>query len=73
MTNSKYPKQGEDTSKVDKLREIIRNTEENIKETEFSEEFAHTNQSVIMNQKNARRKESIKELKEELKEELEKK
>ena len=73
MTGSKYPHQSEHSSKIDKLREIVRNTEDNIKETEFSKEFADADQQAMMRQKNTRRQQSIEELKEEIKEEIDKK
>ena len=72
MSKSKHQKQEDHTNKVDKLREIVRNTEENMKETEFSKEFANDRQHAVMSQKNERRKHSIEELKEEIKEEREK-
>lgn len=72
MSKSKHQKQDVHTSKVDKIREIVRNTEENLKETEFSKEFVDIGQRAAMNQQNARRKQSIEELKEEIKEEREK-
>ena len=70
MSNSKHPKQDDKTSKVDKIREIVRNTEENLKEAEFGKEFADGIEREIISKKNKRRKLSIEELKEEMKEDL---
>ncbi|MER1986738.1 MAG: small acid-soluble spore protein Tlp [Solibacillus sp.] len=70
MSNSKHPKQYDKTSKVDRIREIVKNTEENLQETEFGKEFADAFQREIINEENKRRKHSIEELKEEIKEEL---
>ena len=70
MSNSKQPKQEDNSSKVDRIREIIRNTEGNLTETEISKGFADPIQREIMSEQNERRKHSIEELKEELKEEI---
>lgn len=73
MSKSKNQKHEGNKSKVDKLREIVKNTEENIKEAEFSKEFSDGIQRKLIDEKNRRRKYSIKELKEEMKEEVDKK
>lgn len=67
MSNSKQPKQ---TSKVDRMREIIRNTEGNFQEAELGKEFAEGIQREILSEENERRKQSIDDLKEEIKEEI---
>lgn len=67
MSNSKQPKQ---TSKVDRMREIIRNTEGNFQEAELGKEFADGIQREILSEENERRKQSIDDLKEEIKEEI---
>lgn len=72
MSNSKHPKQYDQTSKVDRIREIVRNTEGNLEEAEISKEFTDGIQREILREKNDRRRNSIEELKEELKEEVEK-
>lgn len=69
--SKKHPKQ-DDKSKVDRIREIVRNTEGNYKEAELGKEFADDFQREMMSEKNERRKQAIEELKEELKEEVEK-
>ena len=55
---------------LEQLREIIRNTEDNLQEAEISKEFADLEQKVEMSQKNERRKQAIEVLKEEMKEEI---
>ncbi len=56
---------------IDKIREIVRNTEENIREAEFGMEFLDPVQGKMLEEKNKRRKQSVKALKEEMKEEIE--
>ena len=67
MSKSKHPKQ---TSKVDRIREIVKNTEGNFQEAELGKEFADGIQREIISEENERRKQSIDELKEEIKEEI---
>jgi small acid-soluble spore protein (thioredoxin-like protein) len=55
---------------IERMREIIRNTEDNLQEAEISKEFAGLEQRAKMKQKNERRKQSIEVLKEEMKEEI---
>lgn len=55
---------------LERMREIIRNTEDNLQEAEISKEFADLEQKVELSQKNERRKQSIEVLKEEMKEEI---
>jgi small acid-soluble spore protein (thioredoxin-like protein) len=55
---------------LERMREIIRNTEDNLQEAEISKEFADLEQKVELTQKNERRKQSIEVLKEEMKEEI---
>ena len=57
-------------SNIEKMRDIVRNTEDNLHEAEISLEFTDPIQSVKVNQKNERRQHSIKTLKEEIKEEI---
>ena len=70
MSNSKYTKSNDNSSNIGRIREIVRNTEGNLQEAEFSKDFADPIQREIINEKNERRKQSIEELKEELKEEI---
>lgn len=69
MLNSKHPKHDNKASKVDRIREIVRNTEENFEEAEFGKEFADGLDREIIREKNERRKHEIAELKQEIKEE----
>ena len=55
---------------IDTMREIVRNTEENMQEAEISMEFADTHEKAVIKQQNERRKEAIGNLKEEIKEEV---
>lgn len=55
---------------INRIREIVRNTEDNLQEAEVSMEFADSLEKSEIQQKNKRRKETINELKEEIKEEL---
>ncbi|MCH7323184.1 small acid-soluble spore protein Tlp [Solibacillus sp. MA9] len=70
MANSKYPKQDDKTSNVNRIREIVQNTERNLMEAEIGKEFTDGIQREIINEQNERRKQSIEELKEEIKEEI---
>ena len=72
MSNSKYPKTNDNSSNIERIRDIVRNTEGNLMEAEFSKEFADPIDREIINEKNKRRKRSIEELKEEMKEEISK-
>ena len=72
MSNSKYPKTNDNSSNIERIRDIVRNTEDNLMEAEFSKEFADPIDREIINEKNKRRKRSIEELKEEMKEEISK-
>ena len=72
MSNSKQPKHDNKTSKVDRIREIVRNTERNFMEAEIGKEFVDGLDREIIREKNARRKHEIAELKEEIKEKTDK-
>lgn len=67
MSNSN---KNDKSGNIGRIREIIRNTEDNLVEAEISEEFIDPFQREIMRERNARRKHSIEELKEELSEEV---
>ena len=66
------PKRKHQDSKmnIERMRDIVRNTEENLHEAEISLEFTDTLQKVEVEQKNERRKNSIEILKEEIKGEI---
>ena len=70
MSNSKYPKPDDRSNNVERIREIIQNTEGNLHEAEISMEFADPTQRAQIGQKNERRKQSIEGLKEEMKDEI---
>lgn len=55
---------------LERMREIIRNTENNLQEAEISKEFADLVTKEEISQRNERRKQTIEELKEEMKEEI---
>jgi len=57
MPNSKYPKPDDRSNNVERIREIVRNTEDNLHDAEISA-------------KNARREQSIEALKEEMQDEI---
>lgn len=70
MSNSRHLKPDDRSINIERMRDIVRNTEENFHEAEISEEFADPIQREMMREKNERRKKSIEELKEEIKDEL---
>ena len=70
MSNKRHPKPNDKSSNVERIREIVRNTEGNLTEAEISKEFADPIQREVLSEKNERRKQSIEELKEEIKEEI---
>ena len=72
MSNSRHPKTNDNSSNIERIRDIVRNTEDNLKEAEFGKEFADPIEREIINEKNKRRRSSIEELKEEIKEEISK-
>ncbi len=70
MPNSKYPKPDDRSNNVERIREIVRNTEDNLHEAEISMEFADPKQRAEISAKNARREQSIEALKEEMQDEI---
>lgn len=70
MSSPNHPKPDDRSNNVERIREIVRNTEENLHEAEISMEFADPMQSEMMREKNERRRQSIEELKEEMKDEI---
>lgn len=71
MPSPKHQKTS-DNKNINRMRDIVRNTENNLQEAEFSKEFADPIDQEWINEKNNRRKNSIEELKEEIKEEISK-
>ena len=55
---------------IDTMREIVRNTEENLQEAEIGMEFTNSADKALLKSQNERRKEAIEVLKEEIKEEV---
>ncbi|MGM9943864.1 MAG: small acid-soluble spore protein Tlp [Lysinibacillus sp.] len=70
MPNSKYPKPDDRSNNVERIREIVRNTEDNLHEAEISMEFADQAQRAEISAKNERREQSIEALKEEMQDEI---
>ena len=70
MPNSKYPKPDDRSNNVERIREIVHNTEDNLHEAEISMEFADPEQRAEISAKNVRRKRSIEVLKEEIHDEI---
>jgi len=70
MPNSKYPKPDDRSNNVERIREIVRNTEDNLHEAEISMEFADPAQRAEISEKNVRREQSIEALKEEMQDEI---
>ena len=66
---SKSKKQEENLN-IKRMRNIVRNTEENLQEAEISAEFADPIQQIKINQENNRRKQSIKSLNAEIVDEV---
>lgn len=55
---------------VERLHDMIENTEKKIQEAEISAEFANPEERTWIKEKNERRKQSIDAMKEEMKEEM---
>lgn len=70
MSNPRHPKPNDKSSNIERIRDIVRNTESNLMDAEISKEFAEPIEREILTEKNERRKQSIEELKEEIKEEV---
>ena len=71
MPNRK-PNPDDRSDNAQKIREIIRNTEENLQEAEMGMEFSNPAERSLIKEKNERRKQSMESLKEEMKDELNK-
>lgn len=70
MANSRQRKPDDRSNNVERIRGIIKNTEEKLHEAEISMEFADPMQSKMVKEKNERRKQSIEALKDEMKDEM---
>lgn len=68
---SKHSNPDNRSNNVERIRDIVNNTEDNLREAEISMEFADLEQRQRMKEKNERRKQSIDVLKEEMKDEIE--
>lgn len=70
MANSRHRKPDDRSNNVERIRDIIKNTEEKLHEAEISMEFADPMQSKMVKEKNERRKQSIEALKDEMQDEM---
>ncbi|HWL23609.1 MAG TPA: small acid-soluble spore protein Tlp [Ureibacillus sp.] len=70
MTNQKQPNPDNRFNNVERLHDMIENTERKIQETEVSMEFATPEERAWIKEKNERRKLSVDAMKEEMKEEM---
>ncbi|MGE7694961.1 small acid-soluble spore protein Tlp [Lysinibacillus sp. NPDC094177] len=70
MANSRQSKPDDRSDNVERIRDIVKNTEEKLHEAEISLEFADPMQSEMIKEKNKRRQKSIEGLKEEMKDEM---
>ncbi|WHP40860.1 small acid-soluble spore protein Tlp [Lysinibacillus boronitolerans] len=70
MANSRHRKPDDHSNNVERIRDIVKNTEEKVQEVEMSMEFADPLESNRLKEKNKRRKQSIEALKEEMKDEM---
>ncbi len=71
MPNRK-PNPDDRSDNAQKIKKIIKNTEENLHEAEISMEFSNPSERQMIEEKNERRKQSMESLKEEMKDELNK-
>lgn len=71
MTNEKQPKRDNRFNNVERLHDMIENTQRKLQEAEVSMEFASPEEREMMKQKNERRKQSIEAMNAEMKEEME--
>lgn len=70
MANLRHRKPDDRSNNVERIRVIVKNTEEKVQEAEMSMEFADPLESNRLKEKNKRRKQSIEALKEEMKDEM---
>jgi len=71
MPNRK-PNPDDRSDNAQKIKKIIKNTEENLHEAEISMEFSNPSERQMIEEKNERRKQSMESLKAEMKDELNK-
>ncbi|RTQ95058.1 small acid-soluble spore protein Tlp [Lysinibacillus telephonicus] len=67
---SKQPNPDNRFNNVERLHDMIENTQKKLQEAEVSMEFANPEEREVIKHKNERRKQSIKAMKEEMKEEM---
>ncbi len=70
MDNQNIPNPDNRTNNVERLHDMIENTEKKVQEAEISAEFATPEERTWIREKNERRKQSIDAMKEEMKEEM---
>lgn len=70
MANSRHRKPDDRSNNVERIRDIVKNTEEKVQEAEISMEFVDPLESNRLKEKNKRRKQSIEALKDEMKDEM---
>ncbi len=70
MSNHKQPKPDNRNNNVERLHDMIENTQAKLKDAETSLEFANPEEQEIIKQKNERRKQSIVAMEKEMKDEM---
>ncbi|KGR90924.1 hypothetical protein CD30_08490 [Ureibacillus massiliensis 4400831 = CIP 108448 = CCUG 49529] len=70
MENNKQPKPDNRFNNVERLHDMIENTEAKLHEAEISMEFASAEEREMLSQKNERRRNSIEAMKKEMEEEM---
>ncbi len=70
MSNSQQPKPDNRKNNVERLHDMIENTEGKLREAEISMEFASPEEREMLKNKNERRKQSIEAMKEEMQDEM---
>lgn len=70
MSNEKQPKPDNRHNNVERLQEMVENTEHKIQEAEISMEFANPQDQQRMKEKNERRQHSIAAMKDEIQDEM---
>nr|WP_106781298.1 small acid-soluble spore protein Tlp [Lysinibacillus timonensis] len=71
MSNQKQPNPDNRFNNVERLHDMIENTERKLREAEISMEFASPEERDMLLQKNERRKQSIEAMEEEMLDEME--
>lgn len=70
MPNQKQPKPDNRQNNVERLHDMIENTENKLQKAEISMEFASPDEREMLQNKNERRKQSIEAMKQEMQEEI---